>query len=56
VKLSALFPPKVLRELDKLAGDLREEGVKINEKEPFQVTGLVLVWLVREVVKLRDRT
>jgi hypothetical protein len=52
--LRALFPREVRRELDALATELRVDHPDLDAREPFHVVAVVLVWLVREVVKMRE--
>jgi hypothetical protein len=55
MNLRALFPREVRRELEHLAYELKCEA-GFDEREPWHVTALVLVWVVREVCKMREST
>jgi hypothetical protein len=55
VILRALFPRAIRRELATLATELHRSHPQFApQDEPWHLTALVLVWLVREVCKLRE--
>lgn len=52
--IDTLFP-EIREELHALARELRDRWPGFDPRsEPFHLTGLVLVWCVREIVRMRE--